>query len=68
VPAGTLQAVKATVLLSYVDNGSTGTASTTLWRDPAHSMFSVKSDETITHDGMSTAYIARGQRELSSRQ
>ena len=68
VPAGTFQAVKETVMLSYVDNGVAGTASTTLWRDPAHSMFAVKSDETITHDGATTAYIARDQRELSSRQ
>jgi hypothetical protein len=68
VPAGTFQAVKETVVLAYVDNGSASTSSTTLWRDPGHSMFSVKSDQAIARDGMTTAYIAHDQRELSSRQ
>ena len=68
VPAGTFQAVKETVQLTYDDNGSASTANTTMWRDPAHSMFIVKSDEAILHDGVTTAYIARDQRELSSRQ
>lgn len=68
VPAGTFQAVKETVVLSFTDNGAASTASTTLWRDPAHSMFAVKSDQAITHDGVTAAYIARDQRELSSRQ
>ena len=40
----------------------------TLWRDPAHWMFQVKSDQAITRSGATTAYITRDQRELSSRQ
>jgi len=68
VPAGTFQAVKETVVAAYVDNGTAVTASTTLWRDPGRSMFSVKSDEAIVHDGATAAYIARDERELSSRQ
>jgi len=68
VPAGTFQAVKETVLLTYVDNGITSTSSTTLWRDPARWMFTVKSDQAIVRDGATAAYIAHDQRELSSRQ
>jgi hypothetical protein len=68
VPAGTFQAVKETVVLTFVDNGISSTSSTTLWRDPARWMFAVKSDQAITRDGATAAYIARDQRDLSSRQ
>ncbi|MFL6676870.1 MAG: hypothetical protein ACJ8IK_00910 [Burkholderiaceae bacterium] len=68
VAAGTFRAVKETVVLNYVDNGIASTASTTLWRDPAHWLFTVKSDQAIARDGATAAYFARDQRELSSRQ
>jgi len=68
VPAGTFQAVKQTVHLTWVDNGVAGTSDMTLWRDPAHWMFPVKSDQAIARSGATTAYITRDQRELASRQ
>jgi hypothetical protein len=68
VPAGSFQAVKETVSLTYTDNGVDGIVTTTLWRDPANSMLSVKSDQAVFRSGATTAYLTRDQRELLSRQ
>jgi hypothetical protein len=71
VPAGTFQAFRETVSTTWTSGAnnefSNGTG-TTAWRDTAHSLFTIKLDETIVHGDTSRPYISHDVRELLRRE
>ena len=68
VPAGTFQAVKEIVNVSYTVGNVQYANGETLWRDPAHSLTSVKLDISYARSDSSAPYVTHETRELLSRQ
>lgn len=68
VPAGTFQSVREIVNVSYTVDGVQYAMGETFWRDPAHSLLSVKMDLTYARSDASAPYVTHDTRELLSLQ